>query len=151
MEKDVKKLIHTASEKAKGFMGRMYHFTSEYVTPLSERRMALPEDRNEKIRIAIIDSGVSTRDKEIDKYISGKRIVGQRNFFRPGVDNCEDFHGHGTTVAKIVLQVAPQAEVFVAKVTNSQSISDKELDNVREVSCWPTKPSPVSANRIIDC
>ncbi|KAM3505003.1 hypothetical protein MY11210_008140 [Beauveria gryllotalpidicola] len=134
------------SERAKQFMSRMQKFTISYVNPLSVKsRTPLPENRRRKIRVAVIDSGISTSDSEIriglrDSNVGlgqrDRRIAELRNFCGTSVDDCEDYHGHGTTVAKILLEAAPQAEIYIAKVTNSSTVSDDELHNVRKAINW---------------
>ncbi|EGX92020.1 subtilisin, putative [Cordyceps militaris CM01] len=137
--KPLEKLPHKrvkgpGSSTAEDFMHRMRMFTNAYVkvrrNPL---RTPLSKNRDRKIRIAIIDSGVCSRDEYIRENRRNGRIKGQRNFSDSNVDDLEDFHGHGTTVAKILLEVAPETEVYIAKVTSSQSLSDQELGNIYEV------------------
>ncbi|ATY59539.1 Peptidase S8 subtilisin kexin sedolisin [Cordyceps militaris] len=137
--KPLEKLPHKrvkgpGSSTAEDFMHRMHMFTNAYVkvrrNPL---RRPLSKNRERKIRIAIIDSGVCSRDEYIRENRRNGRIKGQRNFSDSNVDDLEDFHGHGTTVAKILLEVAPETEVYIAKVTSSQSLSDQELGNIYEV------------------
>ncbi|KAM3486770.1 hypothetical protein MY8738_000264 [Beauveria namnaoensis] len=134
------------SARAKEFMSRMQKFAISYVNPLSAKsRTPLPENRSRKVRIAVIDSGISTsdseirialRDSDIGLGLRDRRIAGLRNFCGTSVDDCEDYHGHGTTVAKILLEAAPQAEIYIAKVTNSSTVSDDELHNVRKAINW---------------
>ncbi|KAK8148439.1 hypothetical protein G3M48_010185 [Beauveria asiatica] len=109
------------------------------------KRTPLPENRSRKVRVAVIDSGISTgdseirialRDSDIGLGLRDRRIAGLRNFCGTSVDDCEDYHGHGTTVAKILLEAAPQAEIYIAKVTNSSTVSDDELHNVRKAINW---------------
>ncbi|KAM3479704.1 hypothetical protein MY5147_001617 [Beauveria neobassiana] len=115
------------SARAKEFMSRMQKFAIS------------------KVRIAVIDSGISSsdseirialRDSDIGLGLRDRRIAGLRNFCGTSVDDCEDYHGHGTTVAKILLEAAPQAEIYIAKVTNSSTVSDDELHNVRKAINW---------------
>ncbi|KAM3549323.1 hypothetical protein ARSEF4850_008923 [Beauveria asiatica] len=115
------------SARAKDFMSRMQKFAIS------------------KVRVAVIDSGISTgdseirialRDSDIGPGLRDGRIAGLRNFCGTSVDDCEDYHGHGTTVAKILLEAAPQAEIYIAKVTNSSTVSDDELHNVRKAINW---------------
>ncbi|KAH8721239.1 Minor extracellular protease Epr [Beauveria bassiana] len=65
-----------------------------------------------------------------------KEFMSRMQKFAISVDDCEDYHGHGTTVAKILLEAAPQAEIYIAKVTNSSTVSDDELHNVRKAINW---------------
>ncbi|OAA71218.1 Peptidase S8/S53, subtilisin/kexin/sedolisin [Cordyceps fumosorosea ARSEF 2679] len=131
--------------EARNFMKRMNEFTGSYVKNLGTK--SLPEGRNKRVRIAIIDSGVSRRDWDVREYIRLGRIADQRNFCSPRAPasdgyqgahskDVEDFHGHGTAVAKIALEVAPKADIYIAKVTNSENISAGELTNIFEAIIW---------------
>ncbi|EGX88836.1 subtilisin, putative [Cordyceps militaris CM01] len=126
------------SDGARLFMHKMRDFTNNYVNKLCSRPTSktLPGHRNNKVRIAVIDSGVCSRDLEIRLYMKNKRIADVRNFSSLDVHDWEDIHGHGTTVAKIALEVAPQADIFIAKVVNSQDISDANLFNVAKAIDW---------------
>jgi subtilisin family serine protease len=71
-------------------------------------------------RIAILDTGIDFRHEPTLKYKNSKQITATKSWIqgRPGtVDN----DGHGTHAAMLLLKVAPQVELYVAKVFNDQS------------------------------
>ncbi|KAF2466865.1 subtilisin-like protein, partial [Lindgomyces ingoldianus] len=84
------------------------------------------------VKIAILDSGIdlihqdihaqNDNIKDVRSWVDGKR--GARD--RRGGDQC----GHGTHVAGLVLKVAPDADVYIAKVTNGTSLQD--VDHIAE-------------------
>lgn len=45
-----------------------------------------------------------------------------------------DANGHGTTVARLVLQTAPTAKIYVAKIANGLTMKRSELHRVTRVS-----------------
>ena len=109
-------------------------FTKTHIEPLKDQRRAeLPDHRNKKIRIAIIDSGVDTAHPRIRGAIKSGRIKVCRNFLSFDHEDYDDEFGHGTWVALLLLQVAPEAEIYVAKVANSQSISKNKVCCIAEV------------------
>ncbi len=109
-------------------------FTKTHIEPLKEQRRAeLPDYRNKKIRIAIIDSGVDTAHPRIRGAIKSGRIKVCRNFLSFDHEDYDDDFGHGTWVALLLLQVAPEAEIYVAKVADSQSISKSKVYCIAEV------------------
>ena len=90
-----------------------------------------------KIRVAIIDSGVSKEDLFIKQYMKRGSIAQMRNFTSPDINDCEDSSGHGTAVTKILLEVAPHVEVYIAKVTNTLEISSFGALCIAQVSSAP--------------
>ncbi|KAI0103316.1 hypothetical protein GGR51DRAFT_524538 [Nemania sp. FL0031] len=123
--------------EAKAFWG--YH-QSFYTTHIKQKgQMA-----SDRIRIAILDTGIDEHDtfvqSVIDK-ISGERWGKAReeaaenkapqrprkSDYKPlkaikdfvGLDEGIDTCGHGTSVAGLILRVAPEADIYVAKIANS--------------------------------
>jgi hypothetical protein len=47
--------------------------------------------------------------------------------------NVHDNHGHGTNVTALVLRVAPEADIYIAKVFSGGEVQDDEVDNVAKV------------------
>jgi subtilisin family serine protease len=76
-------------------------------------------------RIAILDTGIDFRHELVLKYKNSKQITATKSWIqgRPGT---VDDDGHGTHAAMLLLKVAPQAELYVAKVFNDQSNVTKE-------------------------
>ena len=72
-----------------------------------------------------------------DKLIraAGPRIKEKRGFvISPEIYS--DNNGHGTHVARLLLKVAPSAEIFVAKITNDKDIDLKDMSRIAEVSLF---------------
>jgi hypothetical protein len=89
--------------------------------------------RAERIRIAIIDTGIDDNDDIlIETALESGRIKACRGFVDDPDDHL-DFHGHGTQVARLLLEMAPSAELYVAKVSNDRNIDAKDLNRVSEV------------------
>lgn len=88
--------------------------------------------RQEKIRVAIIDTGINDEDIIIDAATEDGRIKARRDFM-DSTDDCKDYYGHGTHVARLLLTLAPQAELYIAKVSNGKSISPPDLFRIAEV------------------
>jgi hypothetical protein len=88
-----------------------------------------PHLRN-KIKIAVIDSGVQWDDGRIKAARSGKRIVKGRNFLPNALPDVWDDPtgvGHGTIVTTLLLDIAPHADIYVAKVTDQLNIPSDKL------------------------
>ena len=91
-------------------------------------REAQKVTKGEKIRLAIVDSGVDPTVKEIKS-----QIVLWRNFLDGSVPLGRngrvpyDWDGHGTSIASVIVQVAPEVEVMVIKVFDMETMSDVPL------------------------
>lgn len=48
-------------------------------------------------------------------------------------NNVHDNHGHGTNVTALVLHVAPEADIYIAKVFSGGEFEVDEADNVAKV------------------
>lgn len=96
--------------------------------------------RNEKkkpIKIAIIDSGVDPDDPWINAQ--GFRIAGRRNWTSDQTNDCADTCGHGTHIARLILKVAPAAEIYIAKVSKRKKFDPEVAGQVAQV-CMPASP-----------
>ena len=74
-----------------------------------------PLDHGSRVRVAILDTGI---DPTVDgiKLPFNRGHVHYKNF-ASGHDFAQDTHGHGTAVTSLLLKVAPNADVYVARVT----------------------------------
>ena len=92
---------------------------------------ALPSTRN--IRIAILDTGIvkgdsffrtvrRSRRARDDPIVEAKSFVGEPE---------EDRFGHGTNVAALILKMAPEADLYIAKIAHEQEVDG--ADQIAEV------------------
>ncbi|RSL44909.1 hypothetical protein CEP53_011014 [Fusarium sp. AF-6] len=88
--------------------------------------------RNEKnrIKVAIIDSGVDPDDGWIRARSS--QIVDKRNWTSCQIDDCADICGHGTHITRLILKVAPAAEVYIAKVSKRKKFEPEVAGQVAQ-------------------
>ena len=97
---------------------------------------ALPEHCKNRIRIAILDSGIASNDTILRAAHRRKDIQDCRNFGPGNPRDCEDIVGHGTMVARLLMDTAPNAHIFIAKVTSGgeHHIPKNELYRIAKVS-----------------
>lgn len=72
-----------------------------------------------------------------DNLLSGgkHRIGQQKNFVDPTSPDCNDTHGHGTHVIRILLRFAPRAQIVVGKVSEGRFMKQtKGLEKILAVS-----------------
>lgn len=130
----------------------MEKFIEDYIRPLALSNHVKPWPER-KVRIAVIDSGVKEEDAEIAAAAT-ERIRGYRNFTSSDLNNCEDQIGHGTKVARLLLTVAPEAELYIAKVTEEKFMPKHQLHRIAEVQiptfCFVSK-IPVFCEPLMGC
>lgn len=93
----------------------------------------LPQHLCHKIKIAVIDSGAAKNDPVIYGARRSNRIKDCQNFLSSDIHDWDDDFGHGTFVCRLLLEVAPEAEIFVAKVSRGRYIDSADLHLVAEV------------------
>jgi subtilisin family serine protease len=75
------------------------------------------------VRIAIIDSGLDPTIKELRSQIAGwKNFLDRSNPFLNYGKFPYDWGGHGTSIATVVSQVAPDAETMIVKVFDQETM-----------------------------
>ena len=79
-----------------------------------------------RVKIAILDTGIDRKHQDI--FAVADRIIDVRTWANgaKGAQDFDggDFHGHGTHVASIVLDVAEYADIYIAKVTQDGQLRD---------------------------
>lgn len=65
-------------------------------------------------RVAVIDSGIDWDHPKFQESIEESQIITKS--FINGLDKDQDVDGHGTHTAHLVLKVAPNAKLFIARV-----------------------------------
>ncbi|MBE6881375.1 MAG: hypothetical protein E7489_00020 [Ruminococcaceae bacterium] len=103
----------------------------------------MPEEAPKTVRIAVIDTGFSSKAIPAENILSGK------NYYYPELST-EDTYGHGTAVASIILRYSPKAflvplvsnvfednkirqvdnEVFAQMITDAVDIYDCDIINI---------------------
>jgi subtilisin family serine protease len=81
-----------------------------YIEKPSEGPRPLPA-----VKIAVLDTGIDSKHPFINGAMKTRRIKAAKSFVNTN-SSTEDTFGHGTHVAKLLLDVAPEAELYVAKV-----------------------------------
>lgn len=101
----------------------------------SDRYVQLSSQRTSQeplIKVAVLDSGIELEDPAIASHI--KRIA-YKDFITNDQRPC-DIAGHGTHTAAILIGMARNAELLVARVTEGLTV--KYPDKIAEVSITQT-------------
>jgi hypothetical protein len=121
----------------------MRHFTDAHIKKLKcLAGPSIPKQNqlDRKIRIAVIDSGVRKDDHRICGWRAGKSIKDCRNFSSQHPEDWNDEIGHGTMVSCLLLNVAPEAELYIAKVSSQNTIPRNKLYCIAKVCGTKTHP-----------
>ncbi|KAH8587087.1 peptidase S8/S53 domain-containing protein [Bisporella sp. PMI_857] len=93
---------------------------------------------HEKIRIAVLDSGVDDTDSVIRPALKFGRINTQKSksFVDPANEWQQDTYGHGTSVTQLLLKTAPAAEIYVGKICTGKVINDEFMPGIAKAIEW---------------
>ena len=75
-------------------------------------------DDTEPVRIAILDTGVNSSHPEIQKEVKPGGRIREYKGFPEAFDPLADQTGHGTHVTSVLLQTAPHAALYIARVAD---------------------------------
>lgn len=120
-------LLISAQVWLQNFRQKLY--TRILEAPIQTQTLQAPA----KVRVAIIDTGIDVMDTMIESMIENGRLKTMRNWAGGG-HGCPDMHGHGTHVTRLVLDLAPCAEIYVAKVSDDMMIDGSRMSNIAMVS-----------------
>lgn len=87
------------------------------------------------VRVAILDTGLN-REFPAFRAKSGlmKSIIEERDFVNPDALTITDTFGHGTLVARLLMECAPGADIIVARVAKSTDELESSRENIKKVS-----------------
>lgn len=96
---------------------------SQWILEELEIRRAHTLAKGQGVRLAIIDTGVDPTIKEIKRQIKDwKNFLDRSKPFKNGGKFPYDWGGHGTSIATVVSQIAPDVELMVVKVFDQETM-----------------------------
>lgn len=120
------------AQRSEKFFSLFESFRKEHMKPVSKR-----------VKIAVLDTGIDEDQLGIDRRreaikekrqetnpaVDGDPIKALRSFVGPSVlDTC----GHGTHIAEILMRLAPEADFYIAKISDGLEV--ETVDQIAEVS-----------------
>lgn len=84
---------------------------------------------NSRIKVAILDSGIDLGNTDIDAQLDQIKDIRSWVDDKSGLKVHDgDSSGHGTHIAGIILDLAPNVDIYIAKVTKF-----RELENISQI------------------
>ncbi|KAK1236933.1 hypothetical protein MKX08_007881 [Trichoderma sp. CBMAI-0020] len=90
-----------------------------------------------EIRVAILDTGLN-REFPAFQAKSGllKSIIETKDFVNPNAPTITDTFGHGTLMARLLMECAPGAGIIVARVTKNTNKLESSRKNIKKAILW---------------
>jgi subtilisin family serine protease len=86
------------------------------------------------VRIAVLDTGIDKKHPFIRGALRTERIIVAKSFVS-GDESVDDAFGHGTYVTSLLLKVALDAKLYVARVATGEDIpEDHNIGEVRSIA-----------------
>ncbi|KAK4118024.1 hypothetical protein N657DRAFT_554812, partial [Parathielavia appendiculata] len=93
------------------------------------------------VRVAIVDTGLNMDLPIFTKKPGLKRaVIDHVDYVDPGTSTITDAFGHGTLMARIVMESAPGAEILVARVARDTKQLKTSQENICKAILWAGKP-----------
>jgi hypothetical protein len=86
---------------------------------------------HQKVKVAILDTGVDVTHPDIAKIKEDGRII--YHDFIDCSDDAKDDDGHGTHYTSVLAKLAPNAEIYVGRVFQSSRAVEDSIDVVNKV------------------
>ncbi len=74
-------------------------------------------------KIAVLDTGIDTGHPVI--RANAERIIQQKDWVADG-NGAQDIYGHGTHTAALLLQLAPSAHIYVARIATDKYMASED-------------------------
>jgi hypothetical protein len=115
------------------FRNQFQRFRRHFIAPKMENR----RNGRRRLKIAVLDTGVDVDDPWLKKALDEAELAREEEGFHsrdqetnpivaywPSEAAAEDGFGHGTYVAYLLLRYAPDADIYVAKISDGLTVED---------------------------
>lgn len=124
-----KKSLTESQRKAKSWLWEMQHLNTELAQTFPQIG---PGHFSERIRIAVLDTGCDNDAPFFHLPDNGPRLKQWKDWV-DGSASWQDLHGHGTHLVSLIMRIAPEADIYVARIAESPDQLMKAGENVAEV------------------
>ncbi|KAL1871948.1 hypothetical protein Daus18300_004584 [Diaporthe australafricana] len=114
---------------------RLQTFLNSYLHTIPEfQRDSSPTKASRKVRICVIDTGLDKTHPSVMAAVMDDRLRAEKTFKDNGGTDTNDEHGHGTHMMELILHVAPEADIYVAKIADARFIPEKDFHLIAKES-----------------
>ena len=92
------------------------------------------KDRQRPIRVAILDTGIDVAHPTFQKAVLQNKIRASRGFPET-LEPFADGHGHGTHGGSVLLRIAPNAVLYIARIADDEGhiSTDNQYEGITKV------------------
>ncbi|KAL8418730.1 hypothetical protein RB594_002080 [Gaeumannomyces avenae] len=123
-------LFHSAIVP-KMWLSELMKISRQVESKRRKRRIAAP------VRVAILDTGLDW-DFPVFRERSGllKSVTDVKDFVTPSTQTVTDVFGHGTFMARLIMECAPGVEILVARIAENTNELKNSQANIKEAILW---------------
>ncbi|CVK98062.1 uncharacterized protein FMAN_12180 [Fusarium mangiferae] len=124
-------------KKSKAFLEDLGPLAA-FIKSIRPEKPQLAQKRHPRIRIAVLDSGVSKEIALINGAIATKHINSSKSkSFVDAEDSWQqDTHGHGSQMVQLLLRTAPTAEIYVGKICTGKTVEAGYMNRIAKAIDW---------------
>ena len=130
--KAAKKILSKSEKDATKWLRRMQSLNRELAQSIPQ---IAPGSFSADVRIAVLDTGCDDNAPFFFQGGNSSRF-GKWKDWVDGSDQMQDCHGHGTHLVSLVMKIAPEAHIYVARIAESPDKLLNASENVAKVSCF---------------
>jgi hypothetical protein len=105
------------------------------------RSTSLQNPPQTRIRIAVLDTGYDADAVFFQPHVRRNRLIKWKDWVEDA-GKPQDCHGHGTHLVSLIMKIAPEADICVARVAKDPSGLGNASENVAEVIPHEKRDSP---------
>ncbi|KAJ5494665.1 Peptidase S8/S53 subtilisin/kexin/sedolisin [Penicillium fimorum] len=119
-----------------------YHWRQEFKRVYDNHTTQPPKDR---VKIAILDTGIDHTHPDVDASI--EQVKGVYNWMNEKlVKRIDDYNGHGTFIAGLLLEYSPDADLYISKVSDGRPCSPSIIAKIMKETDISTKAIDYAVN-----
>ncbi|KLU90797.1 hypothetical protein MAPG_10648 [Magnaporthiopsis poae ATCC 64411] len=107
---------------------------------VEQKRRLAKDPVTRRIRVAILDTGFNRGLPVFEQKTSLLGCIAEEKDFVDGAPTVKDEFGHGTFMARLVMECAPGAEILVARVARNTKELGESKDRIRQAILWAGQP-----------
>lgn len=127
--KAAKKILSKSEKDARKWLRHMQSLNSELAQSILQSSLST------HVRIAVLDTGCDNDAPFFFQEGNSPRLKEWKDWV-DGSDQMQDRHGHGTHLVSLVMKIAPEAHIYVARIAESPDGLLNSSRNIAKVSCF---------------